>query len=299
MGDGDARRSLKVIYEPGKDETDRLDYISRHPLPDTGNDDTEKIVKWTVDSEHAVVVGRIREETQIDPKMQKIAKRIAKADWEKHRRDQDVEPFIHVKDELSVAEGLIFREQRIVLPEALLRKVVKVGHKLGHLGKTKTKQMLREKYWFPRMNSMIDTAIDQCYECKVTTKDHREEPIKVTNIPSKPWDTVSVDHGGPYPDGHYNLVMIDKRTRYPVVEAVPSTNFPANKERMKHIFATYGTPRRIETDNGPPFNSREFKEFGREGRFEHHNITPLHPRANGEAERFMQILKQDGKSSQS
>ena len=133
-------------------------------------------------------------------------------------------------------------------------------------------------------------VLDQCYECKLTTKDHREEPIKVTNIPSKPWDTVSVDHGGPYPDGHYNLVMIDKRTRYPVVEAVPSTNFPANKERMKHIFATYGTPRRIETDNGPPFNSREFKEFGREEGFEHHNITPLHPRANGEAERFMQML---------
>ncbi|CAB4004531.1 Retrovirus-related Pol poly from transposon [Paramuricea clavata] len=102
---------------------------------------------------------------------------------------------------------------------------------------------------------MIDTAIDQCYECKVTTKDHREEPIKVTNIPSKPWDTVSVDHGGPYPDSHYNLVMIDKRTRYPVVELVLSTNFPANKERMKHIFATYNMPRRVETDNGPPFNS--------------------------------------------
>ena len=160
---------FEVIYEPGKDEADPLDYISRHPLPDTGNDDTEKIVKWIVDSEHAVVVGRIREETQKDPKMQKIAKRIAKADWEKHRRDRDVEPFIHVKDELSVAEGLIFREQRIILPEALQRKVVKVGHKLGHLGKTKTKQMLREKYWLPRMNSMIDTAIDQCYECKVTT----------------------------------------------------------------------------------------------------------------------------------
>jgi hypothetical protein len=49
-------------------------------------------------------------------------------------------------------------------------------------------------------------VLDQCYECKLTTKDHREEPIKVTNIPSKPWDTVSIDHGGPYPDGHYTLL---------------------------------------------------------------------------------------------
>jgi hypothetical protein len=55
--------------------------------------------------------------------------------------------------------------------------------------------------------------------------------------------------------------MIDKRTRYPVVEAVPSTSFPANKERMKHIFATYGTPRRIETDNhSTPENLKSLDE---------------------------------------
>ena len=75
------------------------------------------------------------------------------------------------------------------------------------------------------MNSMIDAA----------TNVKREEPIKVKNIPSHPWDTVSIDNGGPYPDGHYNLVLIDKRTRYPVVEVVPSTNFKVNKERLKHI----------------------------------------------------------------
>ena len=55
-----------------------------------------------------------------------------------------------MKQELSVAEGLIFREHPIVLPLTLERKVVRLGHSLGHLGKTKTKQMLREKYWFPQ-----------------------------------------------------------------------------------------------------------------------------------------------------
>ena len=82
---------------------------------------------------------------------------------------------------------------------------------------------------------MIDAAINQCYECQVATKEKREEPIKVKNIPSHPWDTVSIDYGGPYPDDHYNLVLIDKRTRYPVVEEVPSTNFKVNKDRLKHI----------------------------------------------------------------
>ena len=61
--------------------------------------------------------------------MQWLAKRIAKGDWEKHKRDKYLEPYQHVKQELSVAEGLIFRERRIVLPPAL-------GHGLGHLEKT-------------------------------------------------------------------------------------------------------------------------------------------------------------------
>ena len=66
-----------------EDETDAEREVlvpSQSSFPDTENDDTEKIVKWEVDSEHALVVGRIREETQNDPKIQKIAKRIAKAD---------------------------------------------------------------------------------------------------------------------------------------------------------------------------------------------------------------------------
>ena len=89
---------------------------------------------------------------------------------------------------------------------------------------------------------MIDTAIDQCYECQVATKRNREEPIKVTSIPNCPRDIVSIDHGGPYPDGYYNLALIDTRSGSPVVESVPSTDFQINKERLKHIFATYGTP---------------------------------------------------------
>jgi hypothetical protein len=49
--------------------------------------------------------------------------------------------------------------------------VVRVGHKLGHLGKTKTKRCWEKSTG--SLSCMIDTAIDQCYECKVTTKDNQ------------------------------------------------------------------------------------------------------------------------------
>ena len=67
------------------------------------------------------------------------------------------------------------------------------------------------------------------------------------------------DHAGPYSDGHYNLVIIDKRTRYPVVETVTSTNFKVNKERFKQVFATYGIPRRLTMVHFCTLN--EFQEF--------------------------------------
>ena len=78
----------ELIYEPRKDEADPLDYLSRHPLPETEDDSTEKIIRCTLNTEHAVVITRIREKTLKDEVMQKLAKRIVKRDWEKHKRDK-------------------------------------------------------------------------------------------------------------------------------------------------------------------------------------------------------------------
>ena len=109
----------EVVFKPGKDEADPLDFLSRHPLPETGDDKNEKIMRWNVNAEHTEVVIRIREETQKDEVMQRLAKRIVKGYWEKHKSDKDLGPYLHVKQELLAAVGIIFRERRIVLSPAL------------------------------------------------------------------------------------------------------------------------------------------------------------------------------------
>ena len=159
------------------------------------------------------------------------------------------------------AQGLIFRLDLFVLPKKLQQKMVKVAHEMGHSGKTKTKQILRTKYWFPGMSSMIDELIGGCCECQVTTRQHTEQPIKPSVIPDKPWEEVCIDFGGPYPDGHYNLVAVDKRTRYPEVEVVSSASFEPTKAKLKQMFGHHGIPQCIDSDNGPPFNSKEFSHF--------------------------------------
>jgi transposase InsO family protein len=56
------------------------------------------------------------------------------------------------------------------------------------------------------------------------------------------------------------------------------------------MFAHHGTPQRVDSDNGPPFNSEEFAQFAQHEGFTHLRITPEHPRANREAERFIQTI---------
>ena len=69
---------FEMKYEPGRDELDPLDFLSRHPLPVIENDDTEKAA---ITTEHAVVLDRIREETSQDRVLRKLSQTIRKGNW--------------------------------------------------------------------------------------------------------------------------------------------------------------------------------------------------------------------------
>ena len=60
---------------------------------------------------------------------------------------------------------------------------------------------------------------------------------------------------------HYKLVVICKRTGFPAVEQTTSTSYRVACDRLRNIFATHQIPERLESDNGPPFNSVDIKEF--------------------------------------
>lgn len=138
--------------------------MSRHPFPEKETDETEKIIKAIITNEHAVVLEHLQEEPLKDQQLQKLKQRILKGDWEQNKKDDDISPFYNMKQELYVAEGLKFRLNQIVIPSKLQQRVIRAAHSMEHLGMTKTKQMLREQYWFPTMNSMVEKIIGQCYE---------------------------------------------------------------------------------------------------------------------------------------
>ena len=186
---------------------------------------------------------------------------------------------------------MILRANRLVLPTSLRSKAVNLAH-ASHQGIVKTKGFLREKVWFPGIDGMVEDKVKKCIPCQAATTSgaERQEPLKMTPLPSAPWKEVAVDFTGPYASGEYLLVVVDEYSRYPEVEIVTSTSSKATIPKLDAIFARQGVPDVVKTDNGPPFHGHEFARFSAYLGFTHRRVTPLWPRANGEVERLNRTL---------
>jgi transposase InsO family protein len=60
---------------------------------------------------------------------------------------------------------------------------------------------------------------------------------------------------------------------------------------LHDIWATFGIPVNLKTDNGPPFTSHEFDNMCKFFGIKHIATSPYWARGNGEVERFNRNLK--------
>lgn len=84
----------------------------------------------------------LQKEIKTIEKLQKLIDVINKGNWKKQRHTPKIALYFRTRNELFIAENLVFRMKQIVVPKNCQRKVIKAAHCLGHLGVTKTKQML-------------------------------------------------------------------------------------------------------------------------------------------------------------
>ena len=176
--------------------------------------------------------------------------------------------------------------KRIVLQKVLQNIAINIAH-VGHQGIVNTKALLRTKVYFRNMDTLTEEKIKNCLACQAVKRQTKYTPLINTEIPENVWDTVNVDYLGPLPSGKYLLVLIDQRSRYPVVDFTKSTDATTAISSLSRTFNLFGNPRNIISDNGPPFTSQKLKEFLKSRGVKHRKITPLWPQANDEAERFM------------
>lgn len=62
-------------------------------------------------------------------------------------------------------------------------------------------------------------------------------------------------------EGHTCLSMIDYGSRFPEVIPLISTTTKAVMDKLMEVFARFGLPKVILSDNGPQFVSTELEQF--------------------------------------
>ncbi len=94
------------------------------------------------------------------------------------------------------------------------------------------------------------------------------------------------------------LIVVDTHSRWPEVIEMKSTTSTATIQELRRLFAAYGLPSQVVSDNGPQFASAEFKSFMKSNGIKHIRCVPNHPSSNGAAERFVQSFKRAMKASE-
>ena len=73
--------------------------------------------------------------------------------------------------------------------------------------------------------------------------------------------------------------------------ACVSSTTSCSIQEMKIIFAGYGIPNTLVTDNAPPFSSGKFPKFAKTWSFEHTTSLPRYPKTNEKAENAVHTVK--------
>ncbi|XP_033109615.1 uncharacterized protein K02A2.6-like [Anneissia japonica] len=164
-----------------------------------------------------------------------------------------IKPYSRIKDEFSIHNDIIFRGQRVIIPAALTSKLVNLAHE-NHQGIVRTKQRLRDLYWWPKMDVHVTDTITNCLTCQIADKSakSRVAHMQPVQLPERPWQKLGIDF----------------------------------------VFSREGYPEELVSDNGTQLTSQEFETFLKKRNIKHRFSAVYHPEANSTVKRFNRILNE-------
>lgn len=268
------------------------DLLSRKPMPDSSEIEGLDLHVHTVLSSMTYTdrsLETVRKETKTDLQMKTLKRTIVQG-WPDSRLDcpELVQEFYNHRDELSVADDLIFRGQTLIIPKSLRQHMIDQVH-LGHMGTDKSLQRAKDVMFWPGMSKQINDYVLNCKICLSRRNSNQKEPMTTHEIPKGPWQEVATDLF--HFDGNEYLVVVDYYSRYFEIDKLPDTKSSTVVRKLKSRFSTHGIPIRIFSDNGPQYTAETFKTFVDSWHIEHVTSSPRHPSSNGLAERTVQTVK--------
>ncbi|MCP3666896.1 MAG: DDE-type integrase/transposase/recombinase [Gammaproteobacteria bacterium] len=294
--------SYDVIHIKGKNNVcaDMLSRLAAESIPSDSpalSDDDDSIIIASLSVEDSVTLEEIDSESRADQLFNQIRKFLS-TEWPTRKTiSENLRAYFDVRDELSVKNFCIFRGEKIIVPPNLRQRILNLLHS-GHPGVARMKQKLNDAYFWPHSNnSAIEHFVRHCVPCAASGKSARPESVPVTAIPppNRPWQKVAIDITGPFhtaPKHQENIVVLtDYFSKYPEILLTSDVTSGRIISWLEDVFARYGNPLELVSDNGPQFISREFKEFLSAKNILHNPVPVYCPMQNGLVEVFNRSLK--------
>ena len=206
------------------------------------------------------------------------------------RRDiyPDVRPYWPFRDELSIDDGLILKGNQVVIPLTLQDHYLNQLHS-GHQGINRSQQRARTCVYWPNMNKYIEERIQHCSECQQFQASQPRELQMPVNTPPIAWHTLGSDLFTL--DGKDYLIISDYYSKYSLVELLTTTSGQKVADISRHIFASFGIPNTIISDNGPQFIGAAYQQLLRDFDITQITSSPHHPMSHGFIERQIRSVK--------
>ena len=199
----------------------------------------------------------------------------------KEHLPHQLQAFWHFRDELSVADGILLKSTRAIVPTSLRPNILNKIHQ-SHRGPEYCLRFARDAVFWPNMSKDIEAFCHSCPTCAQYGKQAPTEPMLSHPTPSGPWQLVSQDLFE-FEHKHY-LITVDHYSDFYELDQLTNTQSTTIVDLTKAHFARHGIPLRCLTDNGPQFISNEYKNFAQTYGFEHVTSSPYWSRSNGKAE---------------
>ena len=232
-----------------------------------------------------VTQAEIKTELGTNRLFQDIMKRIKSGNWKQCSEAE--KGFEQQKYALTLHNGIIFRGVFPFIPPKLRHLVLAKAHET-HPRKNATEVSVRMIAWWPGITQDVQHFVSKCKNCQLN------RPSLGKTVSTWPeadvWERLHMDWG--YVKDQSNiLVIVDAGSGW--IEAFPAGNRTSEtvKIYLSQIFARFGIPKTLVSDNGPEFVSGDLKQWCESLGIKKIESPVYHPRANGLAERAVQTVK--------